>query len=102
MLFYLFIIITLFANSSLGAMISKEIQGKNLPWYACSLSGCFGGLIWGYMSNSGRPLIYMSILFDVITALTYITIFAYLGESITRTHVLGILFSLFGVFLLSK
>jgi drug/metabolite transporter (DMT)-like permease len=92
----------IFINSLIGAYLTKLIQAKAIPWYCTMITGSIAGLIWGYMSTSSKPLIYLSVLYDVLTAITYILVFILLGDKVTTTQFIGIVMSLIGIFLISE
>lgn len=91
----------IFVNSFIGAFLSKQIKAQIIPWYCTVITGAIAGLIWGYMSTSGKNLMYLSVLFDVLTAVTYIVTFIILGDKITVNQFLGILMSLVGIALIN-
>ena len=48
-----------------------------------------------------KNMIYLSVVFDVLTALTYISVFLILGDKLTEVQIIGIIMSVLGIALIS-
>jgi hypothetical protein len=99
--FWIKISLFIFINSFIGAYLSKLIKDQTIPWYCTVITGAISGLIWGYMTTSNKNMIYLSVVFDVLTALTYISVFLILGDKLTEVQIIGIIMSVLGIALIS-
>ena len=86
----------------LGAVLSKQINLGNLPWWIGIVSSGLSGLIWGWMASQKESIIMSSTLYDVTMAITYVVVLNLLGESITLTQFWGIVLAVVGMILVNQ
>jgi len=87
---------------SFGAIVSKQINLGNLPWWVGILSSSLGGLIWGWMASQKQSIIMSSTLYDVTMAITYVLVLILLGETLTLTQFWGIVLAVVGIILVNQ
>ena len=87
---------------SFGAIVSKQINLGNLPWWVGILSSSLGGLIWGWMASQKQSIIMSSTLYDVTMAITYVLVLILLGETLTLTQFWGIVLAVVGIVLVNQ
>ena len=87
---------------SLGAMLSKQINLGNLPWWMGIVSSGLGGLVWGWMASQKESIIMSSTLYDVTMAITYVAVLHFLGESISLVQFWGIVLAVVGMILVNQ
>ena len=59
------------------------------------------GYLWGRMVKLGYQLSYISILYDVITSITYLLTFYMLGDRLKPMQILGVVIAIAGVVIIS-
>jgi hypothetical protein len=87
---------------SFGAIVSKQINLGNLPWWVGIFSSSLGGLIWGWMASQKQSIIMSSTLYDVTMAITYVLVLILLGETLTLTQFWGIVLAVVGIVLVNQ
>lgn len=92
------IIFLIVGSATIGALISKGINSGNIPWYWAVSTSILSGLTWGWMAkNKDISLVYASVLYDVLYAITYVIFLAVAGEKITTMQAIGVGISILGV-----
>ena len=67
-----------------------------------SLSATLSGLVWGWMVSQKKNLVYTSVLYDALMAITYILVLIFLGEKLTLIQFLGITLAIVGIILVNS
>lgn len=98
LIFWLKIIFLIISSATAGAFISKAINEGSIPWYWAISTSVLSGLVWGWIAkNRDISLVYMSVLYDVLYAITYVVFLAIAGEKITTMQAVGVGISILGV-----
>ncbi len=85
-------------SATIGAFISKAINAGAISWYWAVSTSVLSGLTWGWIAkNKDVSLVYASVLYDVLYAITYVVFLAIAGEKITTWQAIGIGMSIAGV-----
>lgn len=83
-----------------GAFVSKGINQGAIGWYWAILTAVLSGAVWGWMARQrGMSLIYSSILYDVVYAVTYVLALAAFGEGMTWVQAVGVGLAILGTVL---
>jgi drug/metabolite transporter (DMT)-like permease len=101
-MFFIKSILGIMLAGSFGAIVSKQINLGNLPWWVGILSSSLGGLIWGWMASQKQSIIMSSTLYDVTMAITYVLVLILLGETLTLTQFWGIVLAVVGIVLVNQ
>lgn len=101
-MFFIKSILGIMLAGSFGAIVSKQINLGNLPWWVGILSSSLGGLIWGWMASQKQSIIMSSTLYDVTMAITYVLVLILLGETLTLTQFWGIVLAVVGIILVNQ
>jgi len=101
-MFFIKSILGIMLAGSFGAIVSKQINLGNLPWWVGILSSSLGGLIWGWMASQKQSIIMSSTLYDVTMAITYVLVLILLGETLTLTQFWGIVLAAVGIVLVNQ
>lgn len=97
-MFWPYAILAIVTTALAGAAISKAINLGALPWYAAVAGSVLSGLAWGFIAkNKQVSLVYASVLYDVLYALTYVLFLAATGEKLTPYQVAGVSLSILGI-----
>lgn len=97
-LFWSKLIFLVVGSATAGAIISKAINAGSIAWYWAVSTSILSGLAWGWIAkNKDISLVYASVLYDVLYAITYVVFLAYAGEKITTMQAVGIGISILGV-----
>ena len=89
------------ASSFLGALVSKGVNTGLLPWYSPIGTAILAGTAWGWIVKQRVTLVHVSIFYDVVVNLVYISTFVWLGDRLTFTQMCGAALSITGVILMS-
>lgn len=85
-------------SAAIGAAVSKAINVGSIAWYWAVATSVLAGLAWGWIAkNKDISLVYASVLYDVLYAITYVVFLAYAGEKITTMQAVGVGISILGV-----
>lgn len=96
--FWLKAVLAIIATATLGAGISKGINTGIMSWYWAVVSAMVSGLTWGWIArHKDVSLVYASVVYDVLYALTYVVFLACAGEKLTAYQVAGVGLSLLGM-----
>ena len=85
--------------STVGAVTSRHINQGNIGWYWAMVMSLASGLVWGWMARKPVSLIYASVVYDVVYALTYVVCLALLGERLTLIQGVGVALAIVGMVL---
>ena len=95
-------ILGIFIAGVFGAIVSKQINLGNLPWWSTVVSATLSGLVWGWMVSQKKNLVYTSVLYDALMAITYILVLIFLGEKLTLIQFLAITLAIVGIILVNS
>lgn len=91
-------VLAIVSTATVGAAISKHINEGTLAWYWAIAGSVLSGLAWGWIARQKNvSLVYASVLYDVLYALTYVGFLALAGEKITVNQAVGIGLSILGI-----
>lgn len=91
----------LFLVGLFGSYVTKQVQGGLLPIWSPIFPSILSGLVWGYISRRVQSLSLASVVVDVVYAVSYVSGFLLLGETLTMRQVAGFLVALAGVVMMS-
>ena len=95
---WLKLIFLVVGSATAGAIVSKAINEGTISWYWAVSTSVLSGLSWGWIAkNKDISLVYASVLYDVLYAITYVVFLAYAGEKITTMQAVGVGISILGV-----
>ncbi len=87
--------------SAIGAVLSWALRSGKVPWWTLFLASMSSAIVWTYLVRvSALTLTRLSLVFDACMSLSYLAVFAFLGDRLTYTQALGALLVLAGMYLL--
>ena len=84
----------------LGSRISKGINSGELMSYWYVIVSIMSGCVWVWMTRQKVSLVYASMFYDAVYAVSYMLGFWLLGETITWVQLFGIFLAMLGVALI--
>jgi hypothetical protein len=94
-------IILLVIIGLVGSVITKQISIGNFKIYWATIPSILSGLLWGSVSKTGHNLNYLSALFDVVYASSFVVGFVLMGEPISLIQAIGFSISILGICLMT-
>jgi hypothetical protein len=89
-MFILKSVLAISLSGSLGAILSKQINQGNFPWWSAIVISSISGLVWGWMASQKVSVIYASTLYYATMAVVYVITLISLGETVSLIQFWGI------------
>ena len=86
----------------IGGWVSRRIETGEWPWQAAWLTALLAGSMWAWLCRAGRPLVVVSLLYDVAATLGYTVYFVATGDRLTVQQVVGVVLTLVGMVLVGS